>query len=311
MSSQVDKKRLSICIPTRGRREILRTTLLSIFSSGISTQLYEVVVYDSSDSNLDLNSFYGSFGMANLRFVHGVNYGYLNLIEALKLGEGEYLKLHNDYSSFLPNSLNIMIEEVGKAAIEKPLLVFSNNTLEKMPNKLTASTFNDFLYILSYYSTWSTLFGVWKEDFDLVKDCSINPMFPHTSILYANSYKNSYSINNNLLFFNQEVGNKGGYNLFRVFAVEFLNMANELRINSIIVDKTFNKIKRDMFFTFLIRWYSETKILKNSYTFILSNIRESILIHYSLKDYYLLLFLAYVRSIKKVLIKMFLGSKSV
>ncbi|MCX2582895.1 glycosyltransferase family 2 protein [Pedobacter sp. MR22-3] len=292
---------LSICIPTRGRAEILMNTLTSIFESEVDQSLYEVVIYDSSNTDETELFIKSKFQQSNLIYIRGVNYGYLNLIEALKMGNGDYLKLHNDYSSFKLGSLEAIIDEIKKATLTKPVLLFSNGTLDQKVQNF--ANFDSFLYTLSFYSTWSTIFGIWRSDFDLLNKRNVNSMFPHTSLLFEFINKDGYRIVNHPLFTNIEVGNKGGYNLFQVFAIVYLDMVKELLDRQYIEFRTFEKIKRDLFYKFLVHWYSETKVLRNNYTFILTDIKKSIRTYYSNFDYNFLIFLSYLRSIFSIVKK--------
>lgn len=298
------KKILSICIPTRGRGEILLRTLDSILKSDVEPSLYEVVVYDSSDDNA-LNTEIEKWDFEQLRYVRGENNGYLNLITALKLGEGAYLKLHNDYSLFNEGALALMIKQLQVCIDEKPMLIFTSESVKL--NSFEFNTFNELLFNLSFHSTWANIFGVWKDDFERLKNLEKEPMFPHTSILFAITEKSSYRVNNQPLFRNQEVLIKGGYNLFHVFGVIYINMLVELYNSGKITLKTLNHIKSDMLYNFFVPWYSQTKILPNSYTFALSELKKSMRTHYSAAAYLQIQYLAYHMAFK-VTVKKLLNS---
>jgi len=293
-------KILSICIPTRGRSEILINTLKSIYLSDVSHTLYEVVIYDSSDSPSLAPFLKTQFNVENLRYIKGENFGYMNLIHALKLGSGKYLKMHNDYSNFIEGSLEFMINEIKTGLPSKPFLLFSNGSLTNVGSS-TQYTFNDFLFNVSFYNTWSNIFGIWKTDLDTLSNLTLNPMFPHTSLLLALDKKDAYKINDNILFTNKSVLNKGGYNLFHVFANDYLGMVHDCYKSGKITAMTFEHIKKDMYYNFFIPWYFETKILKNEYTFSLTGIKDSMKIHYSEVAYYKMVFYAYLKALKKYL----------
>ncbi len=296
-------KLLSICIPTRGRGEILIRTLDSIFKSDIDPSLYEVIVYDSADDD-HLTKMIKKFDHKQLHYVKGENNGYLNLITALKLGKGAYLKLHNDYSVFNEGALKIIIEQLQDCIEEKPVLIFASESVKI--NSFEFNTFNDFLFNLSFHSTWANIFGVWKEDFKRVDNLKKEPMFPHTSVLFAITEKSSYRINNQSLFHNQEVSIKGGYNLFHVFGVIYIDMLVDLYTCKKITLETLNHIKRDMLHNFFAPWYSQTKIIQNSYTFALSELKKSIRTHYSAIAYLQIVALAYYLALK-ITVKKLLG----
>jgi abequosyltransferase len=300
MQNKISQLLLSICIPTRGRADILIGTLESIFRSKSDPLFYEVVIYDSSIEESIEPKLRSQFDVPNLRYVKGENFGYLNLIEAMKLGSGQYLKMHNDYSIFEDGSIDMMIQEIEKHLQIQTLLVFTNGSLRKL-STISYPSFNDFMFELSFYSTWSNVFGMWKQDLDLLSDKELNSMFPHTSLLFFMSDKTKYVINDTVLFENVDIHNKGGYNLFHVFGHDYLGMIEACRKDLKISALTFEQIKTDMLYNFFIPWYSQTKILKNSYTFSLTDIKKSIRTYYSEYDYFKMIILAYKRSIRGLL----------
>ena len=295
----LNQKLLSICIPTRGRVSILEMTLDSIFNSKVELSEYEVIIYDSSDNDELSDLIALKYNYPNLIHKKGKNNGFYNLISALELGNGKFLKLHNYYTSFYEHSLEIMLQCIKADLLGQSVLFFSNGSL-KMKTIKSFGSFDDFLYEISYFSSWSTAFGIWKSDFDKVKNFELNPMFPHTSLLFKLYGKKSYLVNDEELFENQDVSKKGGYNLFETFAVTYLKMVENLLIEKQISTKTFDFIKSNLYHKFLIEWYFLTKIQRNEYTFDLSNIKKSMLVYYSALLYYRMVLIAYFRAFKNL-----------
>jgi len=286
---------LSICIPTRERPLILKNTLDSIYNEFNSQYKFEVVIYDSSEK-MDTKNLIENYKFDNLNYVYGPNKNYLNLIEALKLGKGNFLKLHNDYSEFKIGSLNSLINCIEKNSKHKPGLFFSNREIESIVDG-EFEDFNSFLTKINYWCTWSTLFGIWKSDFDLMNKDSLNDMFPHTELLLDMTNKEKYIIINECFFINNNVKNKGGYDLFYTFSVVFLNLLSEKVKKKAITIKTFNILKYKLLKEFLVNWYCGIVIFPNKYTFIKVNIKKSILTNYSYYDYLNLLFLSYLKAL--------------
>jgi len=129
----------------------------------------------------------------------------------------------------------------------------------------------------------------------------LSSMFPHTSLLLLQHTKASFCINDEFLFNNQGTPNKGGYDLFKTFAVDYLTLINHVYNVNIISEKTFCHLKWDLLFNFLPNWYCDTKIFKNNYTYILTNIRRSINTYFPFYGYYILIFLAYKVAITRIL----------
>lgn len=298
----MDQKLLSICIPTRGRLEVIRNTLNSIYKSEVELSEYEVVIYDSSEDDELRVLLSMEYNFPNLIYQKGENRGFLNIVSALELGKGMLLKLQNDYSELKKGSLAKLLETVRNYQETKPLLFFSDFSSKNIQIKEYGS-FDEFIHVLSYFSTWSTGFSIWNTDFQNCTNIDFNSMFPHTSLLFEQNKKDLYVINNENLFFNQNVSKKGGYNLFNTFAVVYLRMLEEIYNKDHISSKTFNHIKSDLYKHFLIDWYLNTKIQKNEYTFDLSGIKESMKVYYSSTAYVKMVVLAYIRFLKESLLQ--------
>lgn len=296
----MNKILLSICIPTNGRIEILKKTLDSIFFQVKDFSEFEVILSDNSKTD-ELPELLNQYqNIPNIVYQKTDAIGFLNSINALKIGSGELLKLHNNYTELKKGSLDILLKTIKKNQIAKPVLFFSNRSLKHISLE-EYKNFNDFIYVLSYFSSWSTGFSIWNSDFQKCSYIDYNEMFPHTSLLFEQNRKDLYIINNEELFINQKVSKKGGYNLFKTFAIDYLDMLNVCLRNKQISENTFKHIKRDMFKNFLIEWYCNTRILKNDYTYILSGIKQSMSIHYNNFSYYALVLLAFNKAFIQVL----------
>jgi glycosyltransferase involved in cell wall biosynthesis len=290
---------LSICIPTKGRLEILKNTLDSIYLDyGGNFEDFEVVLSDNSTDELlpQLLKSYKHF--PNIVYEKTTSEGFLNSMNALKMGNGVFLKLHNDYTIFNKGTLTAMISFIKSEMTLKPLIFFSNYEKNKN-NVATYDSFNSFAYELSFLNTWSTGFSIWKEDYHKLATANVNKIFPHTSLLLSQFYKKTFMVNDLLLFKNQEVNRKGGYNLFEAFAVQYLKMIEASCQNGHITNHTFNHIKKDLFDNFLVVWYYNTMIKKNQYTFNLEHIKSSVAVYYSKAGYYKMVVLAYKKALLK------------
>lgn len=289
---------LSICIPTRGRSEILNNTLKSIFDSNANSNQFEVVVYDSSDDNDFSNMFLNNYPYSNFIYKKGPNDEFLNLINALKLGNGKFLKLHNDYTMLYKKAIDDMITVIEHSLVKTPLLYFSNGSLKSTMIKV-CPTLDCFLKTTSYNNTWLTSFGIWRSEFIQFNSINIHPLFPHLSLLFALPDKQEYIIYNKRIFDNQPMNKKGGYNLFETFAVTYLKMLDDCVKNNRITRKTFDHVRLDLLKQFLPTWYANTKIYKNNYTYDLTAIKKHMAVYYTTFDYYTMIFLAYKEVFKK------------
>lgn len=295
---------ISICIPTKDRIEILRKTLNSIYSSNtLNFEEFEVVISDNSESDELQEVIVKEYEqISNIHYYKSQQKGFLNSISALEFGKGKLLKLHNDYTMFSNGSLERLISFVKDYMAEQPFIFFSQGILRNQTIK-EYNCFNDFVFDLSYWITWSTAFSIWREDFLKLKNKEIDSIFPHTSLLFFESNKEKFVVNNLDYFKNQNIPSKGGYNLFYGFSVIFLRMLEKSKLNNDITQDTFSKIKKDLYYKFLMLWYYNTKVIRNKYSYDMTNIKSSICTYYTMFEYIKLILLAYLLSIKKVVRK--------
>ena len=287
-------KYLSICIPTNGRIEILKNTLDSIFvNCKHSFDDFEVAISDnSSNSDLEimLSNSYSQY--PNIVYSRTDAAGFLNSINALKMGTGLFLKLQNNYTMFTGDGLNDLIDFVKEYQALKPLVYFKNSGESDI---LFFDSFNMFSYHLSYWNSWSAGISIWKDDFEKISSNDFDEMFPHVSLLIYQEYKLNFVINDKVIFINQFVSDKGGYNLFGVFSINYLNLMNSALKSNCITLSTYVKIKDDLLYNFLPVWYCNAIIAVNTYTFDLTDIKKSISVNYGRLGYYKLVLLGYAR----------------
>lgn len=276
---------LSICIPTYNRLEILINTIESIYL-GVSEDmlpLFEVVVSDNSiDHNCkSLKERYANY--SNFHYFTTVCEGFLNSYYVLTYGKGKYLKLHNNTALLKRKALSHMIELVKENSQACPAIVFTDGYRLKGKVELYKS-FEGFMYGASYFTSWSTGFGIWRDDFERMKDVKLNKLFPQTSLLVEQKNKESFIVDDYNLFITQNVPQKGGYDIFKAFSVDYLNIIKDLEECNEISEKCYNYIKKALLYKFLSVRYFKTVIAKMD-KFDHKDIKGSLLINYSYSDY--------------------------
>lgn len=268
------KPLLSICVPTYKREYIIRDLLKSIYSQNVDHELFEVCITDNSETDETKNMMEKEFqNIDNLRYKKVTCKGFLNSVEALKFGQGELLKLHNDYSIFKENALPKMLDVIKKYKDSKAEIFFSINALKNKKQISEFSCYNDFMSNIHYYATWSTSFTIWKDDFDRLMNSGIevNYMYPHTTLLHHVTDKSLYVVDNYEYMINLQPKKKGGYNIVDNFVRIYLTMVwEELYKPGHIKKSTYKKIE---FFIikFVAFWYYIVKHDKERYTFTFDN----------------------------------------
>lgn len=283
---------LSICIPTYNRLDILRNTISSIYSDldGVSLDDFEVVVSDNSKEHTT-QPVIEEFKYENLHYYSTDCEGFRNSFFALSYGMGDYLKLNNNYTMFRKGSLRILIEQLKSLKHNKCQVIYTNG-LRKIKNVAYYDTFDSYMAGLSYFCSWSAGYGMWREDFERVKNkVKIDKYFPQTSLLLSQSYKHDFAIDDRSLFEDQHVPKKGGYNIFKVFSVDFLNLIHGAYACDTISEKTYKKIKRDLLYKYLSVRYFKTVIARLD-NFEHTGIKKNITVYYVKWQYILMLLVA-------------------
>lgn len=274
---------LSICIPTNGVSKWVIPTLRAIYSQEVDTNLFEVIITDNGEHST-LADDLSVFRYENLHYIKTNDEGFLNLVTALKSGNGILRKMLNHRSIVIPGTIMHWLEVVDKYKKDKPIIYFSDNQLKK-GGFINCPNINSFVYTLSYWASWSAGLSIWDIDVRALDTIKFNEMFPNTSLLLNVRKDSAYVICDEKYQNMQDETGKGGYDLFHTFAVTFLDILSELRIDNRISERTFIYVKKELL-EFLFQWYKTLFYHKRRYSFIQGNIRNSILIYYSVSDYY-------------------------
>ena len=157
------------------------------------------------------------------------------------------------------------------------VLFFTFGALRTSKKQNVFCSFDEFMSCISHYSTWSTSFGIWKKDFDelMKRDVVLDKMFPHTSLLFKMTDKRKYFVDDAVYFENQDVGNKGGYNLPETFGTRYLNMCRKLLEEKAISKNTFEKIKKSIL-SFISIWLFKTRYYPQKYYFEFDNWEKTV-----------------------------------
>lgn len=276
---------LSICIPTYNRLEILIRTIDSIYAGVTENMLnmFEVVVSDNSKEH-ECQAIINKYSLySNFHYHTTECEGFLNSYYALSYGKGKYLKLHNNTALLKEGALCHMIELINQNTQERPAIFFTDGY--RLKGRIVhCGNYEEFMYEASYFSSWSTGFGVWKDDFEQAKGIELNKFFPQTSLFVTQNDKRSFIVDDYNLFITQDVSQKGGYNIFKAFSVDYLNIIKSQRDNNYISDTCFNYIKESLLYGFLSVRYFKTVIAKMD-KFDHTDIKANMLINYTRFDY--------------------------
>jgi hypothetical protein len=256
---------ISICIPANGRIEYVRNTLKSIYNDQSFSKLilndFEVILSDN-DPNCSLECLRIEFPHENFFYFNTKCEGFLNSYYVLTYAKGKFLKLHNSQELFNSGSLLKIIELMKSLDKSRPCIFFTSGFLNKGGLKQYFS-FDDFMSNLSYWSSWSNGFGMWKEDFDAIKDSTeLNILFPHTSLFLTQHLKKTFVLNDCPFFKTQFVKKRGGHNKFNAFSVEYPALIQSSCFKKHIKIETKIKIFKDILYDYLPLLFFNVKIAK-------------------------------------------------
>lgn len=281
------QKLLSLCIPTNGVVEWVRPVLDNIFSQGINEELYEVVVCDNGN-DLKFEQMLREYETVhnNLVYKKTTAYQFYNQIEAFKIASGEFIKFVNHRAIFEKGSIEHILECIKKNIVEKPVMYFLNGQLHNKEGIITCDNFEAFVRKLSYFSSWSAGLGVWKSDFEKMPDnIEYNRFFPHISVLFYETGKKKYLIDNSNLFHELPTDNtkKGRYRLFQAFAIEYPSILLDLSRRNLITIETFLLIRNELR-DFIATQYMVHVLKKEPCSYDLSNSNQELEVFFSKKE---------------------------
>ena len=261
-----DEYLVSICIPTYNRREYLKKCIESIVSQkAFHEGIVEICVSDNNSDDgteelcIDYSHKYRNFSFVkhNETMVPEYNHAY-----AVGMGKGKLLKLSNDTLIYTPDSLEKMCAISEKYNESKPFVFFVNGNPEckgaygsddYINGTAKHYRFEDFLYNISYWTTFLGSFAFWNEDFKVYNpkiegyETSLRHVFFVCDILKD---RDDAMIVSDVLFDNQPVSGKNvSYGLFRVFYSNYLKI-----LSNYIETDCFDFLKRDVLTRFFPIW---------------------------------------------------------
>lgn len=252
---------LSICIPTKNRAAVLQKSLQSIVSQNIFTDRddIEIVVCDNASDDYTpaaVQEFADHFKGKIRYHRNDSDIKDANFEKALRLGQGEYLKLANDSLDWLPGSLEKLVRMVELSLPVKPVLFFLN---QSRPTKEPITAVNDidaFLKTVSYHITWIGGFGVWKSQLEHMPDFGRHAplaLLQVDAILRQLQISKMAYVSNLAMFKIMPTGPKGGYNIAQVFGTNYLTILRQFRNE--ISETTLASLKKEVLEKHILPFY--------------------------------------------------------
>ena len=279
---------LSLCIPTNGVKKWLIPVLESIYEQEVDISLFEVVITNNSQFSQEFeDSLLPYKKFSNFIYKRTNAVGFLNQIDCFFASNGNMIKLVNHRAKLLPGTIEYFLDFIRTYGNRRPVAYFSNGML-RMDEVYLCSTFDKFMFKLSYWSRWSAGLVLWREDLFSIQELECDTMFPHLSLLSNNCNSGLFVIDDKHLFCMQDEAGKGGYNVFNTFAVHYLNLIRKEQNLFHINEKTYKHIKYDLYFDFFRKCYFDLFYNRKHHCFDLENTKEAFKVNYSIWHYYAL-----------------------
>jgi acetyltransferase-like isoleucine patch superfamily enzyme len=242
--------RLSICIPTRNRADVLAVSLESLTSQPFFAAHDDIEVVISDNASTDhtsavVASFTSQYGQKVRYFCNSQNILDSNFESALRRGNGSYLKLLNDTVLWKPDALELLYKLVLEHEQQQPTIFFLNGCKKTTQPTLDIRGLDAFVETVSYFMTWIGGFGIWKDQLEAMPDFSrlADTSLVQVDVLMRLLDLNPHVIVSNQVCFNvQNAGRKGGYSLARVFGQNYLTILS--RHLGSLTEKTFAQEKK-------------------------------------------------------------------
>ena len=249
-----NQKVLSICIPTYNRAIILESSLKTLLSDpDFNCEEIEIVVCDncSTDNTKEIML---NFPMVKY-YRNDKNESFYNLTTVLNHATGKYLKLFNDTFCFKPNVLKQLIERIKLHQDESKNLFFYPNFIHNYNTVKEINSIDAFFSECSYNTTWTASIGFWKKDFDALtnKNRYAPQHFPQLEWMYriVNNGKSTIIYFRDL--FEITIPNKkGGYNVFKTFVEDYLNIVIREKLSFIVYEKEKYRLCKNFVYPWLL-----------------------------------------------------------
>lgn len=296
---------VSICIPTYNRAPYLRKCLDSLICQPEFLQKeVEIVISDncSTDNTAEIVKGY-AVKYSNIRYYRNEeNIRDRNFPRCLLRGNGILRKLSNDTLLFKRGSLKFLCDAVQKYRKSRPILFFGNGNLKNMKGekKKQTHTLNNFLFNVSFISTWIGAFSLWEEDCeDLIsseKACDTS-LWQVWELFHLLQKDRSAVLYNESIVDVQLVHKKNvDYGIFKVFYHNFLGIVKPFVKNQVITRECFDYLEKELLFDFFMEYTLKWELQHNEYQFAGSeNLKAAVWNQYRTRPYFRIFILKYYK----------------
>lgn len=258
---------LTIAIPTYNRSKILNEALKKIIPQ-IKESKYrvELIVSDncSPDDTKDIVEKNNTCN--DIRYIRNEkNLGMDgNFVQCFKLARGKYVWVLGDDDHLVPNSLDLILDELSKNT-EFGLIHLHNEPTKE--NVIIYTKCNEFISDISFWITFITENIVntkYVKEIDF--DKYMGTFFTLIPLYFIGAYKEKQNLWMNYKVFEgaKDINSNGSYNYFKVFTKNYLSIWKEYRKRLGITNRQYELEKRRLFFGHL-RGFTVDILVRNKF----------------------------------------------
>ena len=284
-----EKPILSICIPTKDRSIYLEHTLREITNDTVfqNTNKIEIVISDNcSDDNTEnlCKRYQKKFPDKIVYIRQKEDIKDKNFTEVLKLANGKFAKLNNDYLYYKKGALGEIISLLENS--NDNVVYFTNRNFQEPEKQIVkVNNFDEFLSKISYICTWigglCVNTSVYKQintpfRFAELRFCQID-------VIVQLMNNGSALIVNKHLMEGIQIQKKGGYNIAKVFGENFITILQILKKENVLTNKTYDKVLKKLLLEHINHYYFD---YNKTYNFEKSGYLKYLFKYYKTKPYF-------------------------
>ena len=244
----LDEILISICIPTYNRSELLNENLRRLLLCEEFDSSVELVISDncSTDSTKEVvSSYIRKFPEKRIVYNRNeVNIRDKNFLKVLSLGNGEYLKLYNDYTCLCNDDLALMKSIIRSCKAKREQLFFYDNLRTKANkyDQIKIAGTDGFVRLVNNKITWISNFGCWREQL-----CELHEYDQYSNLQLLQAFWTLHLVSktSQILVINMQYDlirthdrNRVSYNFFQVHVENYYSILNSFQKRGLLTEKT-------------------------------------------------------------------------
>lgn len=261
---------LSICIPTYNRAYFLERALRNITGQSAFMESDEVEIVISDNCSTDetpevVEKFRARYPERIRGHRNDQNILDRNFEKVLSLGNGTFLKLHNDTLILKKGALEKMLGVLRQERNSNALVFFATGTAKTKGSTERCQSLDAFIRCVSFYHGWIATFCMRKTDINQLSD----NFTKHLKSQLAQSYfqfsllasGREAVVYNEPVMDLQPIRGKGGYNIAEIFGNKYFTLLDSYVKKGYLRRSTFRKERFETLMRLIVPFYFDARQL--------------------------------------------------